>query len=141
MFEQLDSIEWNELETNVGSASHVPDALKGLLSENEEEVEKAYWKIDNHVVLQGDLSESALYIPKFLEEALYITKYKRIVLELLFQIGSGISLNKHLEEECYIKVTDALLRAKDSTCIANTKWVSSIEEDLNTLRQLHIERT
>ena len=141
MFEGINNIEWDKLETNVGTAIHVPDALEGLLSSNEEEVEKAYWKIENHVVLQGDLSESAPYLPGFLEEALYAAKYKGSVLELLFQIGNGVSLNKELEEECYKKVMDVLLRAKESTTILGTKWQSSIEQDLKDLEQLHSERT
>lgn len=137
MFKQIDETEWDKLKTNVGNASHVPEALNGLLSDDERKVEKAYWKIDNYVVLQGDLSESASYLPRFLEEIVYVVKNKENILELLFQIGSGVSLNTQLEEECYKKVTDVLLRAKENDCIVGTKWAFLVKEYLKDLEELY----
>jgi len=141
MFEEIDTLEWDKIKTNIGNASHVPDALMGLISKNKDEVEKAYWKIENYVVLQGDLSESAKYLPKFLEEAFFLANYKGGILELLFQIGNGVSLDEELENECYQNVIEVLTRIRNNQSIVGTKWAKSIDEDLMDLKALHSERS
>ncbi|TQF70729.1 hypothetical protein [Pseudoalteromonas luteoviolacea] len=133
--------DWASLKTNVGDAKHVPDAILALLSDDEDEVERAYWKIDNHVVLQSDLSESAKYVPKYLEEVLIKAKFKGSTLELLFQIGYGASPNKDLENECYQQVMDVLERTLSHRNIAGTQWEEAIKEDISDLKELYNERT
>lgn len=133
--------DWKSLKTNVGNAANVPDAILGLLSENEDEVEKAYWQIDNHVVLQSDLSESARFLPKYLEEAFIKSKYKGSVLELLFQIGNGASLDKELEEDCYKQVIAVLKRVVNHKDIIGTNWQEAVQEDIHDLEELYNERT
>lgn len=142
MFEEIYQAEdWSNLKTNVGNAAHVPGALLSLISNDPDVVESAYWKIENHVVLQGDLSDSARYLPKYLELALLNAKFKGSVIELLFQIGNGYSQDKELEEECYQKVIAVLERVVINESIAGTEWESVINEDLRDLRELHAERT
>ncbi|EHH1242384.1 TPA: hypothetical protein NJZ22_004488 [Vibrio parahaemolyticus] len=134
MFEEINQAEdWANIKTNVGNAAHIPDALLSLLSDDSEEVEKAYWKIENYVVLQGELSESARYLPQYLEVAVLNAKYKGSVIELLFQIGNGVSSNKELEEDCYHKVIAVFKRVIVSENIVGTKWEVVIKEELQAL--------
>ena len=141
ILENLHSENWKDLKSVVGIADHVPDAVVKLLSEDADEVEAAYWKLENHVVVQGDLSESAAYLPKYLEEVLLNAKYKGSVIELLFQIGNGISLDEELQKTCYSQVVEVFERVINHSEIKGTKWESAIKEDLQTLRELHEENT
>ncbi|MCG7499695.1 hypothetical protein MHO82_22785 [Vibrio sp. Of7-15] len=141
MLDKIHTAEaWASLKTNVGNAKHVPYALLALLSDDENEVKRAYWQIDNYVVLQSDLSQSTRYVTKYLEEVLIKAKFKGYTLELLFQIGNGISPNKNLEDECYEQVMDILERTQYHNDIASTKWEKTIKENINDLRVLHNDR-
>ncbi len=142
MFEHiLDNENWKSLRTNVGTAEHIPFAVLELMSKDKNVVENAYWKIDNYAVLQGELSESAKYLPKYLEEVLVKSKFKEITLELLFQIGSGFSLNKNLESECYNGVILALQNAKSHSSILGRVWVNTIKSHLTDLKELRNQNT
>ena len=141
MLDNLHTEGWSSLKTVVGTAAHVPDAIMGLLSDNPDDVESAYWKLENYVVVQSDLSESAAYLPKYLEEVLLKAKYKGSAIELLFQIGNGISLDDELQKNCYSQVVDVFERVITHTDIKGTKWETAIEEDLQTLRELHEENS
>jgi hypothetical protein len=59
---------WGERRTAHRDAGHVPDAIMGLLSPDAGVRRKAYWKIDNYVVLHGDLYEAAFDVVPFLVE-------------------------------------------------------------------------
>jgi hypothetical protein len=52
-------VDWKVLRTATGTAEEIPTALLGLCSADKKTREVAYWKIDNHAVLQGDLYEVA----------------------------------------------------------------------------------
>jgi len=91
MFNSIENIQWSDLKTANGTAKGVPDAIRGLISENEEIRNASYWKLDNHVVLQSDLYESAFYVLPFLFEILNSESKngKRYVYDLLFEIANG----------------------------------------------------
>jgi hypothetical protein len=91
VFTRLDQIPWSELQLAHGHAGHVPVSVRGLLSADEREVNAAYWKLDNGVVLQSDLYEAAAYLPGILIELLdHATPAgKAAILNLLFEIGNG----------------------------------------------------
>lgn len=56
LVDEIKRIPWSTLRDCVGFATKVPDALSELLfAESEETAWKAYWKLDNHVILQGTL--------------------------------------------------------------------------------------
>ncbi|WP_343634748.1 hypothetical protein [Fluviicola sp.] len=58
----MENIGWSKIKTGVGYATHIPEAIKHLGSFLEEERHKAYWNIDNYVVVQSDLYEAAYYV-------------------------------------------------------------------------------
>lgn len=59
----IEQIEWDQLRSASGPSSFVPGAVRELLgSSSYDEAEAAYWKLDNDVVVQGQLFESARWI-------------------------------------------------------------------------------
>ena len=58
----MEKLDWSKIKTGVGYANHIPEAIKNLSSLLEEERHKAYWNIDNYIVIQSDLYEAAYYI-------------------------------------------------------------------------------
>jgi hypothetical protein len=91
VFEKMNGIDWRNLQQAHGTASHVPEAIKGLVSEDERVRERSYWLLDNYVVLQSDLYEAALFVVPFLLEILSseIEHGRDLVYDLLFEIGNG----------------------------------------------------
>ena len=140
MLNKIHLEKWNELKIMGGTAEHVPEAILNLLSEDENEFEAAYWKLENHVVVQGDLYDSATVIPKYLEAVIIKAKFKPGVLELLFQIGNGASNNKTIENTCYNEVVSTLKRLLTHPDIIETNIATLIQNDLNDLVELHNEK-
>jgi len=63
--------DWRALRTFEGDGSHLPDALRRLAAaRTETEAGDAYWEIDNVVVIQGRLSQSATAVVCCLMQAL-----------------------------------------------------------------------
>ncbi len=57
----IDSVYWASLRSDSGSAVGVPQALWDLFSASSEDAaEAAYWRIDNEVIVQGQLHEAAV---------------------------------------------------------------------------------
>ena len=51
---------WSLLREASGSANHIPDALRQLVSaKSAADADEAYWRLENHVVVQGQLFSSA----------------------------------------------------------------------------------
>jgi|GEM_PF-3266498 len=68
MLENLDTIEWGNLQHAYGDASDVPDLIRALASDNEDERKNAYWKLHGNIVHQGSVYEAAAYaVPFFIE--------------------------------------------------------------------------
>lgn len=86
---------WTTLRVMMGTAEHVPAALRQLLcAATPEEGEAAYWKLENRVVVQGQLYSSAEFVVPVLLAALLEPRptHTRIgIMELLFQIVAGQS--------------------------------------------------
>lgn len=54
--------EWGQLVCAHGTARDVPKSIQKLLSSKGPEQDSAYWELDNNVVLQSDLFDSAAYV-------------------------------------------------------------------------------
>lgn len=91
MFKDLHKIDWRSLKQAHGHAAHIPEAIKGLISDSPEIVESSYWKLDNHIVLQSDLYEAAFYVIPFMIEILKSnhTIGRNYVYNLLIEICNG----------------------------------------------------
>ncbi|MDR1389377.1 MAG: hypothetical protein LBJ31_05315 [Treponema sp.] len=86
-------IEWEKLHS-ASKIENINENFRDLISEETEISERAYWKFDNVIVLQGDLYEAAFYIIPFLLKLLEKTKNIEKILNLLFEISNG-SETKH----------------------------------------------
>lgn len=122
--------DWNEVKTASGFAVDFPYQFELLCSPSEAQREGAYWKIDNHAILQSDLYEAAFYVIKPLTELLFKTEYRYQILDLLIEISLGCALDSDLIEidGVPISLMDAcrneLLRFKD-------KYIMLIQETTN----------
>jgi hypothetical protein len=93
---ELSKTDWSHVTEAGGPATAVPLALRELFAaRSPTEVEHAYWKLENHVVVQGQLFEAAIYVIPVLLAALATPERPRFVrigiLELLFQIVHGVT--------------------------------------------------
>lgn len=86
---ELSRHDWASLPASGGNADGVPTAVRGLLAAVDgEEARKFYWQLDNRVVVQGQLFESAVHLVPVLCAALTQELHpaaRHWVLELLFQ--------------------------------------------------------
>ncbi|WP_101254203.1 hypothetical protein [Streptomyces barkulensis] len=92
---------WIGLHTLGDRSEQVPDALRRMVSgETEEEVMEAYWDLENTVVVQGQLFDSALPVLSVLLAALteeISVEARDAVVELIHQIVSGESDEEEVE--------------------------------------------
>lgn len=91
---ELSRHDWSALRCAGGPATGVPQELRGLLAAtNGEERHKHYWKLDNNVVVQGNLYEAAVPVVSVLCAALAdgnTSPYAHSgIVELLFQLVCG----------------------------------------------------
>ena len=139
----LDSIrkeEWAELDVLTGSAEHIPDAVIGLLSENRKKFDAAYWKIDNYAVVQGDLFSSAAVLPKYLALVVPRAKYKAEVVDLIWQIGTGDSVDTTLTKRCFSEAEKALQLLLKHPEIVSTVYETMIEAELKDMLEIQNAR-
>lgn len=84
-------VDWTSLHTVHGDASAVPNALNGLRSHDKVESERSYWMLDNQVVVQSDLYDSAYYVIPFVVDIIQDVKnggHLRAY-DLLYEIANG----------------------------------------------------
>ena len=85
------TINWSEIHSNTGFCTNIPDAVNDLFSADGKVRENAYWKLDNHIVVQGTLYEGAFYIIPFLLSYIFndIETGKEETYNLLYEIANG----------------------------------------------------
>lgn len=94
MFTTLHTIPWSDLRMIMDlPAIQVPIALRGLISPDQQVRYKAYWKLDNYIVVQSSLYEAAWYAIPFLLEIIGDSQNRgrREAYDLLYEIGTGCS--------------------------------------------------
>jgi hypothetical protein len=92
--DQLDEVDWKSLRTAHGTAERIPRALRWLFdAKDETSLAKAYWSLDNYMVLQGTIYESAYYAIPYIVHILIETKssiQKSAAYDLLIEIARGV---------------------------------------------------
>lgn len=136
MLEKIHQENWQELSVLTGTAEHVPEAVLGLLSKNYKSFEAAYWKLDNYVIVQGDLFSSAAVLPKYLEEVVLQCKFKERVIDLIWQIGTGYSENAELQSACFDAAFKAFNSLLKHPAIMHTKYCEMIKTELNDMVEI-----
>jgi hypothetical protein len=91
---ELNRWDWSNIMMCGGPATNIPLAIRELLSaETGDEAEEAYWKLENFIVVQGNIFEAAAYSIPVLMAALVKTDRPGPVqvslFELLYQILGG----------------------------------------------------
>jgi hypothetical protein len=84
--------DWSSLRVQVGTAERIPEALLDLASaQSDADAERAYWKVDNHVVVQGALYPAAIATASCAVALLPYCSFagRAWLLELLVQLGNG----------------------------------------------------
>lgn len=89
---ELDRHNWPNLRCQDGDASHIPAALADLVNAlSSEDVKRAYWRIDNYVIVQGALYEAAVPTASCLVAVMPRCTSAALTwaLELMVQLGNG----------------------------------------------------
>ena len=87
-------VEWRTLKDCLGFIDYnIADILNNLIDDDPHKRNIAYWKLDNHIVIQGGLSESCFYILPFLNELVTITNNRLELLNIIFEIFNGNDRN------------------------------------------------
>lgn len=94
-------VDWSELVACDGyaSAADVPKAIDALFSSDKNQRKKAYFKIDNYVVVQGGLFESAPYAARYIAEKIKTnpSNLNIEILNILFELANGCAGGKNVE--------------------------------------------
>ncbi len=147
MFANLEKIDWSKLRQAHGDASLVPTAIQELISNDSDKREAAYWKLDNYIVLQSDLYESAYYVIPFLLEILKSdsTVGREHVYALLSEIANGyapenitININNKnvpLGDACRSLVSDSVQLYLSEVENKDSEFRSSALDLLMTLKE------
>jgi hypothetical protein len=91
---QLEEVNWSSLKTAHGTAEHVPVALRALAgAQDASQLFDAYWKLDNYIVLQGTLHESAYFAVPYIVDILLVSRWAPLrvaAYDLLIEIARGV---------------------------------------------------
>ena len=102
------NVEWKILKDRLGFIDYnIADILKDLIDNDFYKRNIAYWKLDNHIIIQGGLSESCFYILPFLNELIKITKNRLELLNIIFEIFNGNDRNakgEHMKIRYYSEI-------------------------------------
>lgn len=140
---ELSRVDWSRLRDVAGFADYVPSVIKALLNaESIEEAEELYWRIDNHVVVQGQLFEAAEYlVPVLMSSLLEINQdfIKYYVFDLLIQIVAGfpdrseMALgNSEIRERCRAKAREGLWLLYNDLLFGKSEAAAEIIEIIET---------
>lgn len=93
MLENLDKIDWHQLNHAYGEASDVPELIKALASDNEGARRGAIYELYGNIWHQGTVYEATSYAAPFLIELLESNEIqdKHEILILLFHLANGHS--------------------------------------------------
>ena len=108
----LPRAHWAQLRQAHGDCSHVPMALRGLMSADATTREKARWKIDNHVVKQGDLYGGAPWVAEALVKLLQVANDPARVLlyDLLTELLLGFAPDTDV-----VRINDQVFTLREAT--------------------------
>jgi hypothetical protein len=113
----METIDWSRLRSANGSGESVRHAIGQLLaSDSGDSAQQAYWGIENHAFVQGELFEVSEACAAVLVASLADPRERWVriaVLELLFQIVSGHASStpdtpRDLERRCHEAVREGL---------------------------------
>src|ERR1039457_6456731 len=92
--DQLDEVDWKSFRNAHGTAERIPEALREFVGARDERaLTRAYWRLDNYIVLQGTIYGSAYYAIPYIIGILLGAKssaQKVAAYDLLIEIARGV---------------------------------------------------
>ncbi|QGJ70306.1 Hypothetical protein PBC10988_20010 [Planctomycetales bacterium 10988] len=130
---ELEKYDWQNLRIMCRKATHVPFALRKLIqAKTVKEVDEAYWRIENSVVVQGGLYQAALPTIKVLLAALIGSDppffVKVAALELIFQMVNGGVSAEEMEAGSHSLLEDCQQAVREEVWLFNTKKLAENAE-------------
>src|SRR5438105_4922725 len=117
----LAATDWSSLRSAIGTAGNVPAAVESLASAaSEEKARTANWRLDNRVVVQGRVFQSALpLVPVLLAlvAGTLSSPARKWVLDLLYEIGAYYS------DPSEDDLGNSELGPRCKAAVAEGKWV------------------
>ncbi|MBP6730806.1 MAG: hypothetical protein KA149_02040 [Chitinophagales bacterium] len=119
--------DWSKIKILMGYADHVPHAISALNAKAEEERDKAYWRLDNNVIVQGGLFEAAYYVIEpvivLLEQPYTVDRFRPLTLLAEISLGSNqedlMEDGRTVEQACQDKLRELKSRIElIETCTA-----------------------
>lgn len=105
-FNLMEPIPWDVLTDAKGTCQDYPKRLERLLSSSNNEVDNAYWTLENYAVVQGDLFPVAPYLVFKLVQSLKMdmSNYSRAkIYDLLIELVLGYSSQSIIvDDECLL---------------------------------------
>ncbi len=98
----VSQLPWNKLSSANGTCGHYPEVFKDLVSDDPKKREGAYWQLDNHAVLQGEIYEVAPYVVDILVGVLQSCQScsgRARIYEFLIEIAYGDAMASAIS--CY----------------------------------------
>lgn len=117
----LGMVSWDKTRSISGSSESVPEAILELISaESADTAEQAYWKLDNRIVVQGQLFDSACYVigPLLTGLQIGVTPHVKLpVVNLLVEIAKGVP------DETEIRAGNSELAARCQDELRKGLWI------------------
>lgn len=133
MIDLLPDRAWADLKTAHGVAEGVGPAIEELASPSAATRSAALWRIDNHVVLQGDLYEAAPWAARALLELLDRSDLpdRALVLDLLLELARGEDGGREVvTRRGPMRIRDATLAVLAAGLPVVRREAASIADDL-----------
>ncbi|HET9646778.1 MAG TPA: hypothetical protein VFP34_00920 [Microlunatus sp.] len=137
----LHDVPWASLRTAHGTAESIPAAIRGLASATSDaDADHWYWKLDNHVVLQGSLYEAAYAVIPFAISIVDSSapEFTRAhAYDLLVEIARGVVGDpSHASVVAPSGATEPLDRAcLEQIVTARDRYVADLQGDESTVRR------
>ena len=138
MLDKIYDENWNQLLTLSGDASLIPNSVLRLITSNRSDFDSAYWQIENQAIVQGDLFSCASLLPKYLKYVVVETKFKREVIDLIWQIGTGYSHNNELKLACFHAAEQAFKYLLDNPQVIGKKYHSIVLGELDDMYDINL---
>ncbi len=123
----VDDVDWSRLHQATGTCVDIPDALEQLCSGDAAQRKAAYWRIENHVILQGDLYEAAPFVVRGLLTCLDAEPPAKVeIYDLLIELANGYAPDSE-----FVEIEGKVVPVKDATVACLQQGMARYWRDLD----------
>ncbi len=129
---ELENVNWPLLRTAHGTAENIPAALRALATARDaSEIFDAYWSLDNYVVLQGTLHESAYFaIPYILD--ILLSSHRAAIRVAAYDLLIEIACAVPNPDRPKIQINDGVKNLREACREAVATGIAEFAPDLNS---------